>query len=247
MGMSLAFRDAHTLAAALLMHDDWDEALEVYAGEHDEYFGTIVTGENWQSELQLSSGPEAERRRKHALDLWRQDPSRAIDLPGLGPNIDVSEAARVRFFGEDVPVAEATPVRLPVVIKHTPGEAFLAAIRERDFQALAGRISETARMRGLLPSGPVEFHGREEIAQTFGRWFGNLLDFGIEVTEHDEVADRLKLTYRFTVRMPDDDALLMVEQTVYAKVIDGQLAVVDLLCTGFRPIAVAIERIEAAA
>lgn len=106
MGMALALHDVGTLSRNLLTSADWDAALERYAADHDRYFGTIITGENWQSDLQLTAGADAERRRQHALRLWSLDPSRALDLPGRGPAIDVSAESRRRFFGEDVAMSE---------------------------------------------------------------------------------------------------------------------------------------------
>ncbi len=103
MGLSLALRDAHTLAEALMGTRDWTTAIHQFAEAHDRYYGAIVTAENWQSDLQLQDNPEANRRRKHAMRLWSKEPDRMVDLPGLGPAVDVSEAARHRFYGEDVP------------------------------------------------------------------------------------------------------------------------------------------------
>lgn len=102
LGIALAMRDARTLRDRLRDGDDWEAAGHAYADEHDEYFATIIAGENWQSELLLTPGPEALARRRHATRAWSQDPSRTIDLPGLGPEIDSSEQARRRFFAEDV-------------------------------------------------------------------------------------------------------------------------------------------------
>lgn len=102
LGIALALRDARTLRDRLREDDDWEAAGHRYADEHDEYFAAILTGENWHSELLLTPGPEALARRRHATRAWSQDPSRAIDLPGLGPEIDTSEDARRRFFAEDV-------------------------------------------------------------------------------------------------------------------------------------------------
>lgn len=111
MGLALAFRDARILSEALAGHEDWSNAIDVYARERARYFRTVLTAEDWQSDLYFTHGPEADRRRKHVGRLMSKDPSRALDLPGLGPALDVSGNARRRFFGEDVPMAEE-----PVVV-----------------------------------------------------------------------------------------------------------------------------------
>jgi menaquinone-9 beta-reductase len=123
MGLALAFRDVGALSEALLATSDWDAAAQAYATAHDRHFGAIITAENWQSELQLSHGPDALRRRRHAMALWSKEPDRALDLPGLGPDVDVSEAARIRFFGEDVPMSgseDQAPSPVPLGTEQVP-------------------------------------------------------------------------------------------------------------------------------
>ena len=104
MGMALLFRDARVLSAALKSTDDWSSAVAHYATARVDYFERVLTAENWLSDLTLSPGEEARRRARHAQHLWGAHPPRALDLPGLGPDNDLSEEARVRFFGEDVPM-----------------------------------------------------------------------------------------------------------------------------------------------
>ena len=107
MGMALLFRDARVLSEALNAtedSDDWPAAVASYATERTDYFEAILTAEDWLSELMLAPGDEARQRARHAQHLWGTDPPRAIDLPGLGPDNDLSDEARRRFFGEDVPL-----------------------------------------------------------------------------------------------------------------------------------------------
>ncbi|MBT5774495.1 MAG: FAD-dependent monooxygenase [Dehalococcoidia bacterium] len=104
MGMALLFRDARVLSEALRATDDWPAALDQYTTERAQYFEAVLTAEDWLSELLLAPGDEARQRARHAQHLWGTDPPRAIDLPGLGPDNDLSGEARVRFFGEDVPI-----------------------------------------------------------------------------------------------------------------------------------------------
>jgi 2-polyprenyl-6-methoxyphenol hydroxylase-like FAD-dependent oxidoreductase len=107
MGMSLAFRDARALRDALLADDYWPDAGNAYATAHREHFNTVMTVEDWYSELLLTPGVAAQQRRVNAARLWSQDPSRMPDLPGVGPGLDSSDLAHDRFFGEDTPQALA--------------------------------------------------------------------------------------------------------------------------------------------
>jgi hypothetical protein len=47
------------------------------------------------------TGPAADARRARAFVRLATDPSRAVDLQGLGPESPSDDAARQRFFGED--------------------------------------------------------------------------------------------------------------------------------------------------
>jgi 2-polyprenyl-6-methoxyphenol hydroxylase-like FAD-dependent oxidoreductase len=99
-GLSLTLRDARVLRDFLLLESDWETAGGAYAQEHDRYYAIIHRLETWIRTLFLATGPEAERRRGHALPLIVQDPSRFPDLFGLGPEAKADETARGRFFGE---------------------------------------------------------------------------------------------------------------------------------------------------
>jgi len=243
MGLSVALRDARSLTAALLSEEDPARALDQYANERDGYYRTLVTAENLMTELQLSTGPEADRRRKHAMRLWSREPGRVIDLPAMGPDIDVSEEARKRFFGEDVPMeAEPAVAAMPSAALQVAdevaavAEALLNAVRERDFEALKRLFTPTVRTRALLPGGTFEVHGPDDITDAFVGWFGDVEDFRVLEASHDQVADRLQVGWRVELRWPEESIKRVIEQRAYAKVVDGRIAVLDLLCSGFRPL-----------
>ena len=102
MGLSLTFRDARILRDCLDESDDWDAAARDYAAAHDDYFQTVITAESWQADVLLARGPDANALRARVFPQWAQDPTRRLNLSGLGPRLDVSEEARRRFFCEDV-------------------------------------------------------------------------------------------------------------------------------------------------
>jgi len=112
MGIALALRDARAFRDALADLGDVRLAAARYADERDAYYGTVRTVENWQSELLLTPGEVADQRRRKAASLWSTDPSRLPDLSGLGPEVDASEDARRRFFGEDGPSSTNAEVLL---------------------------------------------------------------------------------------------------------------------------------------
>jgi hypothetical protein len=119
------------------------------------------------------------------------------------------------------------------------GRKFLDALTARDFSRLSGLFGSTMRTRALLPGGPHQFNGWQETLQAFRGWFNEVEDFGIRAADLDLVADRLEMRWQFRLRWPGDDVSRVIEQRAYAKVQNGQVVVLDLLCSGFRPVALA--------
>ncbi len=100
-GLSMAFRDARLLTERLLAHDNWNEAGEAYAEARKQHFGIVHAMENWQTQLLMDTGPEADAIRARAMRSWREDRTRNPDTFLSGPGKSLTEADRRRFFGED--------------------------------------------------------------------------------------------------------------------------------------------------
>ena len=114
------------------------------------------------------------------------------------------------------------------------GTALVAALAERDFDRLAGTLTPDVRMRALIPPGPVELSGAGPAAARFASWFGQsealeLVQFGT-----DEIGDRQHVFYRLRVKRPGDP-WTVIEQHLFFSYVDGQIAALDLVCSGFRP------------
>jgi hypothetical protein len=86
----------------LLATDDWDAAAHACAREHDAYYGALHRVQSWLMLLMYETGPAADARRAHVFPNLAKDPGRAPDMQGLGPETPSDEAARRRFFAEDV-------------------------------------------------------------------------------------------------------------------------------------------------
>ncbi|MPZ98607.1 MAG: FAD-dependent monooxygenase [Dehalococcoidia bacterium] len=106
MGIALAMRDARSLSDAVRELGDPRAGAAAYARERDRYYRTVRTLENWQSDLLLTPGEAALERRRLAARGWSADPSRFPDLNGLGPDVETTEEARLRLFGEDLEPAD---------------------------------------------------------------------------------------------------------------------------------------------
>lgn len=83
--------------------DDWRRAAGAYAAEHARYYGVLHTMEDWLTDLIYAPGPQAAQRRGRIFELHAKEPGRAVDIVGVGPDTDVGDAARRRFWGEDRP------------------------------------------------------------------------------------------------------------------------------------------------
>ena len=115
---------------------------------------------------------------------------------------------------------------------HPVAAAFAAAVARRDPQRLAAALTETVRLRALLPGGPIESprpRGRRgrflrlvrRLRHRRGRRVGGR---GGRRPAADPLPPRVS---RATTRW-------VCTQTAVCKVVDGRLAVIDLLCSGFR-------------
>ena len=100
-GLSLTLRDARALCDKLSESDEWETAGHAYAEEHDRYWATLHRYEEWIESLFLTTGAEVDARRAIALPAQRDDPSRRLDLVMSGPDVELGEQERRRFFGED--------------------------------------------------------------------------------------------------------------------------------------------------
>lgn len=101
-GLALTLRDVRVLTDALLANADWDEAIIAYAHERADYYNRLRRKEEWLTQLFFELGPAANQRRARVAPLHRREPEREVDIIGLGPDERCDEAARIRFFGEDL-------------------------------------------------------------------------------------------------------------------------------------------------
>ena len=105
-------------------------------------------------------------------------------------------------------------------------------VAERDHDRLGKHLTDDVRLRALLPTGPVEVHGRAEALARFDDWFG---DHAIELqdAEGELVGDRLLVHYRLGFSFVEGPHVMT--QTWVASVgADGRIFRIDLLCSGFR-------------
>ena len=117
---------------------------------------------------------------------------------------------------------------------HPQAAAIAAAVAGRDSAGLAAAVTGTVRLRALLPGGPIEEHGRDAVLALFGRWFAGMDTVDLVEAAGQQVADRLLIHYRLDLARRG--TRWACTQTLVCKAVDGRLATIDLLCSGFREI-----------
>ena len=117
---------------------------------------------------------------------------------------------------------------------HPVAAAVATIVAGRDLQGLAARLTETARLRALLPGGPVDSHGRAEVVSRFSGWFADFDTVQVVESAGEAVADRLLIHYRLHVTQGAHR--WVCTQTAVCKLVDERLAVIDLLCSGLREV-----------
>ena len=80
-GLSLTARDARVLRDNLIANDDWDAAGRAYATEHDRYFETVRTVDNWLTTFFFEKGQAGDERRARAFPLIAQVSDGCRTLP----------------------------------------------------------------------------------------------------------------------------------------------------------------------
>ncbi len=101
-GLSLTLRDVRVLRDALLTEENWDLAAHSYAEEHDRYTRSLHRILDWLTRLFFEPGSEAEALRARVFPRLIDNPRRAPDVAGLGPEAPSDSAACQNLFGEDV-------------------------------------------------------------------------------------------------------------------------------------------------
>jgi len=117
------------------------------------------------------------------------------------------------------------------------GAAFLDALTSREFTAARVLLADDVRFRMLVPSGLMTESDADATIGRFIDWFGDADPFEVEASSSEEVEGRVAITYRF--RLHAADGWQVIEQHLMLDVgADARVAAIDLLCSGFRSIAV---------
>lgn len=116
------------------------------------------------------------------------------------------------------------------------GGLLLEALAARDFASMCDCFEPTATMRALLPSGPCEIQGAEQIVANFRCWFGNAEAFEVLDGTVGDIGSRLHVSWRLRLRPTPwgDVSWHILEQQAYLQA-GERIDLLDLLCSGFMP------------
>lgn len=115
--------------------------------------------------------------------------------------------------------------------------AFLDALAAREFTAAQSVLAQDVRFRMLVPGGLMTDEGAGATIGWFRSWFAEADPFQVEASSAEEVEGRAAVTYR--LRLHNANGWQLIEQHLMLDVgADGRVGAIDLLCSGFRPIAV---------
>ena len=104
-GLSLVFRDVRELRDLLIAESDRAQAIAVFAERRAAYHAVLRAHARWEGILTTERGPEADARRERVARAREIDPTAGgfAAIHGFGPDgLVADEAARRRFFGEDL-------------------------------------------------------------------------------------------------------------------------------------------------
>jgi hypothetical protein len=121
------------------------------------------------------------------------------------------------------------------VARWSVGGLFLEALANRDYGRMATTLRPTVRFRAMLPPGPMDWTGPEEVCGAFSSWFGGADDFEVIDATVGEVGGRLHLSWRLRVRpapFGKGEGWHVIEQQAYVDAADT-IESLDLLCSGF--------------
>jgi TusA-related sulfurtransferase len=133
--------------------------------------------------------------------------------------------------GNERSSGQATPT---MSVEEATGEDFVVALSDRDSERLEACFHPEVRMRALVPPGFQELRGSSAVVARLSSWFAQAESIQVLEKSVHRVADRLHIRYRFRELYTDGDSEI-IEQDAYCDLREGQIAVMDLLCSGHRP------------
>lgn len=122
------------------------------------------------------------------------------------------------------------------------GEEWIQAVVEKDFQRLSGLCQPDARSQVITPSRVQTLENAPGLARKVEQWFGACSSIQIEQSRVAMVGEKLAIFYRLS--FVEDGEPYTAEQQLFCTLHEGQIAQLNLLCSGFQPAEVSLEALN---
>jgi TusA-related sulfurtransferase len=110
------------------------------------------------------------------------------------------------------------------------------AVAARDRDGIVETLAPDVSFRYLIPPGPGQVVGAASAADTYLSWFGGAQQLEVQNVLVRQVSDRHSVRYRFLVHR--EAGWEVIEQHSFLDVDEERITTIDLLCSGFRPVAI---------
>lgn len=115
----------------------------------------------------------------------------------------------------------------------TVADELVEALGARDFDRIERCFAPGVRFRALIPPGLHEANDPAGVIVHIRDWFASPDRFELLESNSEPVGDRLRISYR--LRLHDENGWQLCQQQAYCAVVGDRIALMDLLCSGFRP------------
>jgi hypothetical protein len=121
------------------------------------------------------------------------------------------------------------------LVRWSVGGLFIEALSIRDFTRLDNCLDSHIRMRAMLPRGPIELIGSDQVVGWFRSLFGGAADLELDDGTLGEFGARLYMRWRISLTPGAAPGLRrVIEQHAFATTDSGgHISALDLLCSGF--------------
>jgi hypothetical protein len=113
-------------------------------------------------------------------------------------------------------------------------ERFVDAIACADWDAVEAMLAPDVQLRALVPSTLREEEGPTAVVERFKFWWAPLTELRLLDSGAEPIASQVRVHYRLAGTDPDDGPIV-VEQQCYLTVVDGSIAKINSVCSGFQP------------
>jgi hypothetical protein len=118
-----------------------------------------------------------------------------------------------------------------------PARELVTAIAAQDWQRLRESLADDVDFHAVVPgTGSFrEQHGADATVTQIRAWFGDSEPLELLLSEIEPIVDRVHIMYRLAAF--EEGSWHLVQQHAYARIEEGRIAKLDLVCSGFRPVA----------